>query len=52
MLFRSKKTEEAGGLMEESLWYVDPACKEKILQTFTAQEEEEPVFSYELSLSE
>lgn len=50
--YYNKKTEEAGGLMEESLWYVDPACKEKILQTFTAQEEEEPVFSYELSLSE
>ena len=48
----NKKTEEAGGLMEESLWYADPACKEKILQTFSAQEEKKPVFSYELSLSE
>lgn len=47
--YYNKKTEEAGGLMEESIWYADPACKEKILQTFSNLEKERAVFSYDLS---
>ncbi len=47
--YYNKKTEEAGGLMEESLWYADPACKEKILQTFSNLENERAVFTYDLS---
>lgn len=45
-----KKTEQEGGLMEQSLWYEEAGCRQKIQQTFENLKQEKAVFTDKFTL--